>query len=272
MSTLGFLSRSGEVPLSAVLLLFGVALTVVLLLTTQAHRRMVNRCEDLARRLNGTYTPGGYGTRHRVSFRALGCAHRLDLQDGKRAHLRLEVDLPGPSGGWLKIGPETFGEVFLALFRGEKFRTGDSQFDQTFVVRGWPEHVLRKLFSPDYRSTAMNAVRRLNQRAPFSIAVSGSTMEIQMAVLGEGAELPLALVRTSEELIRLLYDIDRDPGIQWGESLEKLSGRCPICTTGLREPLIRCPRCRSPHHRECWEYLGHCATYGCDPSPGRKAA
>ena len=84
----------------------------------------------------------------------------------------------------------------------------------------------------------------------------------------------LAMVRTAEDFVRLLFDLDvvADPGIQWGESRERMTGRCPICTTVLREPLVRCGRCQSPHHQECWEYLGRCATYGCDPKPGRRVA
>lgn len=39
--------------------------------------------------------------------------------------------------------------------------------------------------------------------------------------------------------------------------------RCPICGEGLLTDLVYCRRCKTPHHRECWEYSGGCSTYGC---------
>ena len=77
--------------------------------------------------------------------------------------------------------------------------------------------------------------------------------------------------RAASQIIDVILGIG-DPGLREITFVEDPAGRCPICTSALKEPLIRCSRCRSPHHRECWEYLGYCATYGCDPRAGRRAA
>jgi len=39
--------------------------------------------------------------------------------------------------------------------------------------------------------------------------------------------------------------------------------RCLICGEALQSELVYCRRCKTPHHRECWEYSGGCSTYGC---------
>lgn len=39
--------------------------------------------------------------------------------------------------------------------------------------------------------------------------------------------------------------------------------RCLVCGEGLLTDLVYCRRCKTPHHRECWEYSGGCSTYGC---------
>lgn len=39
--------------------------------------------------------------------------------------------------------------------------------------------------------------------------------------------------------------------------------RCLVCGEGLTIDLVYCRRCKTPHHRECWEYSGGCSTYGC---------
>lgn len=39
---------------------------------------------------------------------------------------------------------------------------------------------------------------------------------------------------------------------------------CPVCGDAVRpDESVRCPACDTPHHRECWEFHGRCATYGC---------
>lgn len=42
---------------------------------------------------------------------------------------------------------------------------------------------------------------------------------------------------------------------------------CLVCLLPITagEPVQTCahPKCRTPYHQECWEYLGGCARYGC---------
>ncbi len=38
---------------------------------------------------------------------------------------------------------------------------------------------------------------------------------------------------------------------------------CSVCCEQLTEGVVFCVRCKTPHHRECWEYSGGCSTYGC---------
>jgi hypothetical protein len=39
--------------------------------------------------------------------------------------------------------------------------------------------------------------------------------------------------------------------------------RCGVCGDGLASEIVVCGRCNTPHHRDCWQYGGGCATYGC---------
>jgi hypothetical protein len=38
---------------------------------------------------------------------------------------------------------------------------------------------------------------------------------------------------------------------------------CEICGEPASENVVYCPRCRTPHHRDCWEYFGACSVYAC---------
>ncbi|MBI4859318.1 MAG: hypothetical protein HY815_03530 [Candidatus Riflebacteria bacterium] len=39
--------------------------------------------------------------------------------------------------------------------------------------------------------------------------------------------------------------------------------RCGVCGEEMSDRLVCCAKCRTPHHRECWEYGGGCSVYAC---------
>ena len=44
---------------------------------------------------------------------------------------------------------------------------------------------------------------------------------------------------------------------------------CKVCGEIIQGgPVILCTSCRTPHHRECWEYVGSCSIYGCGSKVG----
>lgn len=48
-----------------------------------------------------------------------------------------------------------------------------------------------------------------------------------------------------------------------------VAGKCPICQSAIsaEEIVITCPCCQQIHHRECWQEVGGCSTYGCEKAP-----
>ena len=66
---------------------------------------------------------------------------------------------------------------------------------------------------------------------------------------------------------------------------ELVSPRCPVCATAIdiavdgsvgyesarEEDVVACERCETLHHKECWEYAGGCALFGCRPGKGALA-
>jgi len=39
---------------------------------------------------------------------------------------------------------------------------------------------------------------------------------------------------------------------------------CKVCGEPIVEPAVICTTCRTPHHRDCWEFIGFCSIYGCN--------
>jgi hypothetical protein len=48
---------------------------------------------------------------------------------------------------------------------------------------------------------------------------------------------------------------------------------CKVCGEVIDGGLVvLCASCRTPHHRECWEYVGACSIYGCGSKLAEPAA
>jgi hypothetical protein len=55
----------------------------------------------------------------------------------------------------------------------------------------------------------------------------------------------------------------KDDGVRVVEANTGGPGECQICGAALEGMLVRCARCSTPHHQDCWQYTGTCSTYGC---------
>ena len=73
----------------------------------------------------------------------------------------------------------------------------------------------------------------------------------------------MQLVKTAEEFGEFLWGTPVDPAVQVGELQFLSGGECPVCATRMGVQVVRCKVCRTPHHSECWTYMGRCSTYGC---------
>jgi hypothetical protein len=45
---------------------------------------------------------------------------------------------------------------------------------------------------------------------------------------------------------------------------------CRVCGEVIREGLVFCRRCKTPHHRDCWLYVGRCSVFACGESQFRE--
>jgi hypothetical protein len=159
----------------------------------------------------------------------------------------------------------------LRLVGYDSIRIGDPSFDASFAVTG-DRDLIQRVFDLENRGRAMEAIRRLAIYPGLTVEFEPRSMRLRFSGILEDDNFVLRAKRSAEDLVALVFGPPPATGIEWGESVERAAGLCPICTTPLAEPLIRCPRCRAPHHRECWEYLGRCAVYGCEPNRGQRAA
>lgn len=56
-----------------------------------------------------------------------------------------------------------------------------------------------------------------------------------------------------------------EPSIAIEKHSEYIGKQCPGCMRGVEEGqiVVLCPRCKAPHHEDCWYDSGGCGKVGC---------
>ncbi len=163
-----------------------------------------------------------------------------------------------------RMVPATFDTKLEDLLCGEWHPFGDAAFDARFRFMGPHVAWICDVLDPPTR----NVLHRL---ALLSQDHSGAeTLRIDVGRSGVtiGCEPELEEVREWIEhgaaLMRRVRAYEA-PDIQWVPSpaAGAAPGHCPVCATELSGAQRRCADCRTPHHAECWDYLGGCAMFAC---------
>ena len=236
----------------------------------------------LAQRYRGRYENRGMSEPPTVSFPYNGSTVRVGLAP------------PVPGQSW---PPRT--RVVVRFGRGLPFRmelapsarpdppqpprgtrpvlTGDLEFDRGFIVRSNdPEMARDFLREPARRGLA--GLHRLGPPGGMLLSINPERMLVQVdRNLGLGFDGLAAAVREALGLHDALIAgvaTKMSEGvsvIDSGPASASDSGPpvCKVCG-GLIElgPRMTCRRCKAPHHRDCWEFIGSCSIFGCN---GREA-
>ena len=141
---------------------------------------------------------------------------------------------------------------------------GDGDFDAAYVVRTDDPHFARSLLDGEARSLIEEGrsigrggrirlnVDRLRLRLRKEEPLSTSRDLAALARVGAGL---LERVRECAEGRAAVQFFDAPP------SNEKPA--CPVCGSAVADAKVLCKRCRTPHHRECWEYAHGCSMFAC---------
>jgi len=250
-----------------VLVLFGAVGGALLAWGTAAARSAERRAfaargERLAFRLGGTFDPGSFGRGPAVRFTAHGRPAVLRwFGDESGSCTVVTVDLRGHSPGILQIRPVGREAPADPLHGAPAFRVGERRFDAQYRVRSRPETLASHVFSPERRARVVAAVARLYGRPRIDLSRDQLRLVVPAALEVE-AEL-LLLARSAKDFAEFILESKPSAEILWLDGPLPRGGHCPVCGSELALELVYCRRCRTPHHEECWRYIGGCSTYAC---------
>ena len=189
-------------------------------------------------------------------------AVELVYRNGFTMHVKPEF----PFQGHLRIGPEVMKSVAARMLGRTDYTTGYEEFDRQFLVLGEPESFVRKSMTADICAS----LRILGAFGDPVLQLSPRQFMMRMATISGQRDRALeAFVRRGLEYARAFPKVEPVET----EELQKtdLAGtQCQVCGAELCRPVAECTRCATPHHEECWNFMGHCSTFACGSLAFRK--
>jgi hypothetical protein len=232
---------------------------------------------QLAHRFNGRCESRGMSDPPTVSFSYYGTTVRVGLAPtipGQSTNPRTRVVARFCQGipFRLELAPVSRPAPPQAPKGTRVVKTGDVEFDRGFIVQANDSEMARDFLSPQVRRVIGN-LQRLVHPGGMLVSINPERLLVQIdRNLGQSTE---ALTQTVSESL-VIHD-----GLQLGVSRRMTEGiaivddpnladedvgspTCKVCGEMIDGGLVVvCSSCRTPHHRDCWEYVGACSIYGC---------
>ena len=230
----------------------------------------------LASRYHGRYENRGLSEPPTVSF----------LYNGSNVRVGLAPQVPGQS-----LGPRT--RVVARFRQGLPFRmelapvarptppqpprgtrqvrVGEPEFDYGFLVQANDPEMARSILTPTVRG-AVAALQRLSPPSGMLVSINPERLLVQvdrnLAQFADALSHAVTMALTIHDGIQTGVASRVTQGIEIvssGAASADDSGPpvCKVCGETIAEPGVVCATCKTPHHRDCWEFVGSCSIYGC---------
>jgi hypothetical protein len=239
------------------------------------YQKQVKTLERIAARFRGRYEPGSIFIPGQIRLRFVGYPALVKyVRHGKNSsHTVFTITWPEPTFR-LEVYPQDILSGFRRLWGMEDIEIGSAEFDRSFYISGNSRSAVRDALS----SEVQHAIFKLGQLGDLP-PVFGSR-DIQVQFLGGVLTITKPRSLTSYEQLETFVTLSaelfqaamrtRETGIEFvttGSSEppepDAIESKCQVCGEPLAKDLVWCAACKTPHHRECWEYFGSCSTYAC---------
>jgi hypothetical protein len=190
-----------------------------------------------------------------------GYAGRVEYRSGRRAGTDVTFDTGGGVNGWLQVAPESVAHGMIKTFGVADMSTGDGDFDNAHEISASNETFARRLLDDDGRSM----LRSVGVHGDFVFRVTPNSLLLRVERHVYDARAIEGLVVIASNLFGAL-DLPEKGRIEVSavENRVSPSATCEICGASLSiGSVVRCSKCRTPHHRDCWDFNGCCSTFAC---------
>ncbi len=166
--------------------------------------------------------------------------------------LKLEIKTPSArSRGW---GKSMLKQVQIA----------NPQFQADFSVASNNPLYAQKLLN-NGSQWQLELLRRHTDNRQLVVTINRGQLSICKPGYIKDYQLLDDFLRYSLELFDQLMLVGAE-GIEFlneNEAAIVAEVKCPICSEEIKNDMVVCARCKTPHCLDCWEYNGQCATFAC---------
>jgi hypothetical protein len=221
----------------------------------------------LARKFRGRCTAARFFQRPEVRFAYKGHQVLVDVHStgGKHPTYYTQLHISWPDSSLrVEVRPEGFFSQMGKFLGMEDIEIGSPEFDQQYIITGNDPDAIRQLLNSEVQACT-NQLRSFLGNDDIYISVRGGRLLIKKrSYIRQYPMLERFTLRSLELFDRALLtsmegiEFVEDRGdIGWKEAM------CQICGEEIQDGAVLCVSCKTPHHRDCWDYYGGCSTYGC---------
>jgi len=151
-------------------------------------------------------------------------------------------------------------------------RLGDAEFDRGFSVQANDPEMARDFLIAPIRWAVSN-LQRLAPPGGMLVSINPERMLVQVdRNLGLS---PDALAAGVREALAIHDGLQNGVASRMSEGVAIVAAgpasaedsgppTCKVCGEPIVDtPRVQCATCRTPHHRDCWEFIGGCSIFGC---------
>jgi Prokaryotic RING finger family 1/Protein of unknown function (DUF3137) len=238
---------------------------------------------QLAARYHGHYESRGLSDPPTVSFNHNGSSVRVGLaptivgQPGQIPRTRVVARFRRGIPFRMELAPTARPAPPQPPKGTRAVRIGDPEFDRSFVVQANDAEMARDFLNLSMRRT-VSALERGVHAGGMLVSINPERILVQidrnLAVSSDALAWMVreALILHDGLLEGVVQRIDQgiaivDSATTWEEDTGPPT--CKVCGEPVADlDVIACSVCNTPHHRDCWEYVGGCSIYGCNGKVG----
>ena len=228
----------------------------------------------LARRFKGRLHKAGWFQRPSVTFNHQGTWVRVDIHStgGKNPTHYTQVHVGWPEPGFrMEVYPEGFFNRIGKFLGMRDLEIGSPRFDREYIITSNDPGMLRETLTEKAQVT-IDSLRALRGNAQVYVAIRNYELLVKklgiiddMATLQRLVDLTLMIYDTAmagqEKGIQILDVKTHTPVLSDGAASEQVM--CQVCGDAIKNDVVFCRSCKTPHHQDCWQYYGKCSTFGC---------
>jgi hypothetical protein len=263
--------------LGLIVLAFYVLVRLVATSGSWLSGRRYQAYRQLAALFRGKYESRGLTDPPTVSFSHNGSAVRVGLApqvagQSQAARTRVVARFSGGLPFRMELAPTARPAPSQAPKGTRLVRIGDPEFDRGYVVQANDPDMAREFLAPSVRH-AISSLHRLAPPAGMLVSINPERLLVQVdRNLGLYPEVLAGMVGES---LTIHDGLRQGVAARMGQGIDIVDVGpsevvdagppvCKVCGDPILQSRVLCASCRTPHHQDCWEFIGACSIYGCN--------